>query len=99
LDDGILACMDLESGRRRWKEGRYGHGQVLLAGSLLLIQTERGPVVLVLPFSQSFYELGQIPALSSKTWNNPALAGRFLLLRNDREAVCYELPSAIQFGE
>jgi outer membrane protein assembly factor BamB len=30
--------------------------------------------------------------LSSKTWNNPALASRYLLVRNDGEAACYELP-------
>jgi outer membrane protein assembly factor BamB len=30
--------------------------------------------------------------LSQKTWNPPALAGRFLVLRNDVEAACYELP-------
>jgi outer membrane protein assembly factor BamB len=99
LDDGILACMDLESGRRRWKDGRYGHGQVLLAGDLLLIQTEGGPVVLVKPSPQGLMELGRISALSTKTWNNPALAGRLLLLRNNREAVCFELPPAIQLGD
>jgi outer membrane protein assembly factor BamB len=34
--------------------------------------------------------------LSSKTWNQPAVAGRYLLVRNDREAVCWELPAAGQ---
>ena len=28
---------------------------------------------------------------SNKTWNTPALAGEFLLVRNDQEAVCYKL--------
>ena len=27
-----------------------------------------------------------------KTWNSPTLAGRFLLVRTDREAACYEMP-------
>jgi outer membrane protein assembly factor BamB len=42
LDDGILACVDLATGERKWKDGRYGHGQVVLAGSVLLVQTGRG---------------------------------------------------------
>jgi outer membrane protein assembly factor BamB len=92
LDDGILGCQDLATGRRRWKDGRYGHGQVLLAGGLLLVQAEDGTVVLVDPSPDGLRELGRVDALAGKTWNNPALAGRLLLVRNDREAACYELP-------
>jgi outer membrane protein assembly factor BamB len=91
LDEGILACLDLETGRQLWKGKRYKHGQILLVGNLLLIQAEEGEVVLGEPTRTEFKELGRIEALSSKTWNNPALAGRYLLVRNDREAVCYEL--------
>jgi outer membrane protein assembly factor BamB len=65
---------------------------VLLADDLLLIQAEAGEVYLVQPDPKKLIELGRIPALTSKTWNNPALAGNKLLVRNDREAVCYELP-------
>jgi outer membrane protein assembly factor BamB len=75
-----------------WKGGRYQHGQLLLAGDLLIVQAENGEVVLVQPDPTKLIELARIPALSSKTWNNPALAGRFLLVRNDQEAVCFELP-------
>ncbi|HAM71755.1 MAG TPA: hypothetical protein DCM86_08945, partial [Verrucomicrobiales bacterium] len=49
LDDGILACLDAETGGLRWKEGRYGHGQTLLVGSRLLLLAEDGSVVLVDP--------------------------------------------------
>jgi outer membrane protein assembly factor BamB len=92
LDDGILACIDARTGERRWKQGRYGHGQVLLAGDLLLVQSDTGPVALVEATPERYHELGRLPALKSRTWNNLALAGRFLLVRNDREAACYELP-------
>jgi outer membrane protein assembly factor BamB len=92
LDDGILACLDIQTGKQIWKGGRYQHGQILLAGDLLIVQAETGEVFLVKPDPKKLIELGKIPALSAKTWNNPALAGRMLLVRNDREAVCYELP-------
>lgn len=92
LDDGILTCIDLADGQRRWKAGRYGHGQVLLVGDVLLIQAESGEVVLVEATPDEHHELGRFSALEGKTWNYPALAGSLLLVRNDREAACYELP-------
>jgi outer membrane protein assembly factor BamB len=92
LDDGRLACIDLATGDRLWKEGRFGSGQTLLVDDLVLIQSESGPVHLAAASPAGFQELGKLAALSSKTWNHPVLAGRFLLVRNDREAVCYELP-------
>ena len=30
FDGPTFCCLDLGSGARRWKAGRYGHGQVLL---------------------------------------------------------------------
>jgi outer membrane protein assembly factor BamB len=94
LDDGILACVDPATGRRKWKDrgGSYGYGQILLAGNLLLVQTQAGPVALVEATPARFHELGKLDALDGKTWNNPALAGKYLLVRNDQEAACYELP-------
>jgi outer membrane protein assembly factor BamB len=91
LDDGILTCVDGHTGKRRWKHGGYGHGQLLLAGDRLLVQTEAGSVVLVEPSPDGLKERGKVAALASKTWNTMAVAGRRLLVRNDREAVCLEL--------
>jgi outer membrane protein assembly factor BamB len=92
LDDGLLACVDAATGERKWKDGRYGSGQSLLVDDLILVQSEPGPVILAAARPEGFEELGRLAALSSKTWNHPTLAGRYLLVRNDREAVCYELP-------
>ena len=91
LDDGRLAYVDVATGSRRWKGGRYGHGQTILAGDLLVIQAETGEVALAEASPEAFVERGRIHALRGKTWNHPALAGRHLFVRNDVEAVCYEL--------
>ena len=101
LDDGVLVCLDLANGQRRWKRGRYGHGQIILVdgpneikdqSGLLLVTAESGDVLLVEVDPNQSTELARFPALASKTWNNPALAGPYLLVRNDRQAACYELP-------
>jgi outer membrane protein assembly factor BamB len=92
LDDGVLVCLDPATGERRWKSGRYGHGQVILAGDVLLVQTEEGELVLVEPRPDEHRELARFAVFGQKTWNPPALAGRYLLMRNDAEAVLIELP-------
>ena len=94
LDDGVLVCLDLADGQRKWKRGRYGHGQLILVDDLLLIQTESGDVVLVDASPIEHNERARFPALSNHTWNAPTLAAPYLLVRNDREAACYELALA-----
>ncbi|MCH2387209.1 MAG: PQQ-like beta-propeller repeat protein, partial [Opitutales bacterium] len=92
LDDGVLTCIDAETGRRTWKKGRYGHGQVILGDSWLLLMAENGEVILLDPNPDDAKILGSFDALEGKTWNPPAIAGPYLLVRNHLEAACYELP-------
>ena len=92
LDDGVLACISVEDGQRKWKKGRYGHGQLIMVDDLLLIQAEKGDVALVEVNPDKYNEVARMKALSSKTWNNPTLSKPYLLVRNDQEAICYELP-------
>ncbi len=91
LDDGIFACINPVDGKRQWKRGRYGHGQTLLVSDVLLVLTESGEVVLVEPDSENHREIARFTVLKGKTWNTPALAGSYLLVRNDQQAACYEL--------
>src|SRR2546427_4711757 len=87
-----MTCLDASNGELKWKEGRYGHGQEILAGDLLLVMAESGEVILLDPNPRQSRELARFSALNNKTWNPPALAGEFLLVRNDKEAACYRLP-------
>jgi outer membrane protein assembly factor BamB len=93
LDEGLLSCLRLSDGQRRWKRGRFGFGQMLLIDDLLLIQAESGDVVLIEATPERFHELTRFPALSSKTWNNPVVVHGKLLVRNSEEAACFELVS------
>jgi len=94
LNEGRLVCVGLSDGKSRWKGERYGYGQNLLVGDLLLVQAERGHVVLVDASPEEFVERARLGALTGKgkTWNAPALAGNLLLVRNGLEAACYRLP-------
>ncbi|MCH5373905.1 MAG: PQQ-like beta-propeller repeat protein [Planctomycetes bacterium] len=91
LSDGILQCADLSNGERCWRGGRYGQGQVLGVGDRLLIQAESGDVACVAARPDDCEELAVFTALDGKTWNNPCLYDRYLLVRNAQEAACYEL--------
>jgi hypothetical protein len=93
FDGRVLTCVDLESGRRRWKQGRYGSGQVLLLAdqSLLVVVTEEGEVVLVAADPDAHRELARFRALKGKTWNHPVIAHGRLYVRNAAELACYQL--------
>ena len=95
LSDGILECIELATGKRAWKGGRYKHGQILLVGDLLLVLAESGEMILVEATPERKNNvLGRFQALEGKTWNNFALSGSRLLVRNGEEAAAYELPLA-----
>ncbi len=46
FDGSLLACIDVADGKRKWKGGRYGNGQLVLLPDqdLLLVVTEEGRV-------------------------------------------------------
>ncbi len=91
LDEGILACVQAGTGELRWKGGRYGHGQLLLAGDHLIVLTESGDLALVKADPERQQELARFPAIQGKTWNHPAMSEGLLLVRNSREMACFDL--------
>ena len=96
FDGSILACIDLADGKRNWKGGRYGNGQMILLPDqdLLLVLSEQGDLALVGATPDQFTEIAHMPAINGKTWNHPVLAGDVLLVRNDQEMVAFRMSPA-----
>lgn len=91
LDLGIMTCLDVKTGKRVWKGGRFGHGQFLLRGDLFLVQSEQGELAMVKATPEAFEPFSQIQAIEGKTWNNPVLVGKQLLVRNHLEMASFQL--------
>jgi outer membrane protein assembly factor BamB len=93
FDNNILACIDLADGKRKWKGGRYGNGQMVLLADqdLLLVTSEEGELALVSATTDQFKELARMPVFDAKTWNHPVVVGNVLLVRNGEEMAAYKL--------
>jgi hypothetical protein len=96
FDGRILACVDLATGERKWKGGRYGNGQLLLLPDqdLLLVLSDRGDVALVKAEPSAFTEVARFHAIDGKTWNHPVLVDGVLYVRNAEQMAAVKLPDA-----
>jgi outer membrane protein assembly factor BamB len=94
FDGTILSAINLETGERVWKGGRYGSGQMLLLPEqdLLLVVSESGDLVLVSASPDKHSEIAKFKAIEGKTWNHPVLIGDLLLVRNGEEMAAFRLP-------
>lgn len=90
LDERDLQSIDALTGKVLWEGERYGYGQILQYNQHIMVLSEKGELALVDPVNGR--ELSRFAILSGKTWCSLAIAGDYLLARNNTEAVCYKLP-------
>jgi outer membrane protein assembly factor BamB len=91
LDEDILTCLDASTGERKWKDGRFGYGQLLLASGHLVILSGEGELALVNATPERYEELARFQAIKGKTWNHPAIADGKILVRNAEEMACFQI--------
>ena len=97
FDGTVFCCVDAATGTRRWREGHFGAGQVVLLEDqgVLIVSSEDGQAVLLRCNPEKYEELGRLQAISGKAWNHPAIANGCLFVRSDAEMACLQLaPSA-----
>lgn len=91
LDESILACVDAATGDLKWKGGRYGYGQILLAGDHVIVLSEDGDVALVRATPERHQEVARFAAIDGKTWNHPVIADGRLLVRNLQQMAAFDI--------
>jgi outer membrane protein assembly factor BamB len=90
LSDGVLEAVDPKNGNRLWRGKRYGQGQMIIVNGHLLVTAEDGRVV-ILPAvkgSTAPDAIAELQVLEGITWNVPAVAGPYLLVRNAEQIAC-----------
>jgi outer membrane protein assembly factor BamB len=91
LDEAILACVDAATGDLKWKGGRYGYGQVMLASGHLIVMTEGGDMALVRATPERHDEISRFKVFDARTWNHPAITNGILLVRNLAGMAAFDL--------
>lgn len=98
FDGNIFCCVDLATGKKKWKQGRYGAGQALLLPEVpaVLVTTEKGELVLLACNPEKHTELAKFQAIEGKSWNHQTICRGKLYVRNAEQMACYELPVVVQ---
>jgi outer membrane protein assembly factor BamB len=97
LSDGIFESLRVSDGKRLWKDsrdGRFGHGQMLLVQDWLVATTEDGRLLKVRPSDTKPTSYESLNVFSEITWNPLAIDDDIILTRNASEAVCLRLTKA-----
>ncbi len=89
---GRLACMDLATGKAKWDLPGINEGNVILAGSTLLILAEKGELILVDATPEACNVRGRAVVMEGKCVVTPALANGRLYCRSvEGDVVCFDL--------
>jgi outer membrane protein assembly factor BamB len=86
-----LRCVELQTGKVRWSEDRFGAGSLLMIGDKLLILTERGELLVAPALPDKFMPSVRAQILGSDIRAHPALAHGLFYARDKGARVCIDL--------
>jgi len=86
-----LRCVELKTGKIRWKDESVGAATVTLAGDQLLIVTERGELIRAAASPDGFKPSARVESLPNHVRAFPALADGFLYARSQNKLFCLDI--------
>jgi outer membrane protein assembly factor BamB len=88
---GELRCVEMKTGKVQWSLPGLRAGSVMLAGTELLIFTERGELLRGKANPKKIRATARVQLMGATVRAYPALANGKLYLRNDRQLACFQL--------
>ncbi|MDP7015400.1 MAG: PQQ-binding-like beta-propeller repeat protein [Pirellulaceae bacterium] len=89
-----LTCVDAETGERKWRQARFGKGNLIAADGKLFVTTMAGELVVIKQNPDKYDELGRMKNVLDMTRQAPALSDGRLYVRDDRDIVCLDARKA-----
>ena len=89
--DSSLRCVELKTGKVRWREGSLKAGTVTLAGDQLLVLTEKGELLRAPAIPEAFKPTNRAQILPFVVRAHSALANGLFYARSKDKLVCVDL--------
>lgn len=85
-----LTCIEAATGKRIWRQARFGKGNLIFADGTLFISTLRGELVIARATPKGYQEIGRARVFKGSR-AAPALANGRLFLRDDKNILCLDV--------
>jgi len=87
-----LKCVDIRTGEEKWsRDGFGGGGATILAAGNVLVQCDRGPLVLVAAKPDAYQELARAEIYGGQCWTMPVVSNGKIFARNTKEGFCLDV--------
>ena len=87
-----FVCLDLATGKERWRESGHGCGTVVAAGDRLIVLGDEGTLAVVRANPERYEEISRQKVLDGRCWTPPVLANGRIYCRNAAgDVVCVDL--------
>jgi hypothetical protein len=86
-----LRCVEMKTGKVQWSLPGLRAGSVMIAGTELLIFTERGELLRCAATPKFFRATARVQLMGATVRAYPALANGKLYLRNGRQLACFQI--------
>jgi outer membrane protein assembly factor BamB len=91
-NSGQLKCVEFATGTEKWAQKGMGTGTLMLADGKLIIQGEKGDIVIADASPEGFKQLAKAKVLDGICWTNPVLCDGKIYCRNDKgDLLCLDV--------
>jgi outer membrane protein assembly factor BamB len=75
IDENQLSCLNIDNGSTQWSQRSIGKGALVAADGKLIVQADRGDLVIVRADPKAYAELSRIDAVGGRNqWTMPVIA-------------------------